>query len=163
MRTQLLTLCRVAIPSILVLLQQPLLAKTEADKVQQIFTDFLRVREKFVCFSTADTNRPVAFHQWRRPGQSDNELMLFVYAEDDLQLDSCTIGAFESLRNAAFEMGIEPPKVRLNHYLNDQNGNVIAASHRVYQCSVPAQLRDHRTDISYDTAYDIGGIQEVCR
>jgi hypothetical protein len=163
MRTKLLILCSVAIPSISALLQHPVIAEPEADRVQQIFSDFLGRREKFVCFSTTDTNHPVAFYQWLKPRQSDGELMLFVYAEDDIQLDSCTVGAFESLRNAAFEMGIEPPKVRLNHYLNDQNGNKIAGSHRVYQCSVPAQLRDHRTDSGYDTAYDNARVQEVCR
>jgi hypothetical protein len=37
-------------------------------------------------------------------------------------------------------------------------------SPRSIQCrSVPEQLRDHRTDIKYDTAYDLGGFQNFCK
>jgi len=127
-------------------------------KLQWLFTNFLN--EQFVCFSAPD--RPVASYTWGKPGQNDNELILFVSAEDDFQLDSCTTVAFEVLRNASFEMQIKPPKVQLTHHLNDQHGNTIPGS-RIYQCSVPEQLRDHRTDIKYDTAYDLGGFQNLCK
>jgi len=60
-------------------------------------------------------------------------------------------------------MGIEPPQIRLIHYVTDRIGNVVRPSRRVYQCSVPAQQRDHRTDLHYDTAYDFGGFQNWCR
>jgi hypothetical protein len=129
-------------------------------KLQWLFTNFLN--EKFFCFSTPDTNRPIAFYTWGKPGQNDNELMLFVSAENNFQLDSCTIGAFELLRNASFEMQIKPPKVQLTHHLIARRGNTIPGS-RIYQCSVPEQLRDHRTDIKYDTAYDLGGFQNLCK
>ncbi|MFN9176576.1 MAG: hypothetical protein ACK58N_19250 [Synechocystis sp.] len=129
-------------------------------KLQWLFTHFLN--EKSVCFRTPNTNHPVAYSTWRRPEENDNELTLYVSAEDDFQLDSCTLDAFEKLRNASFEMKIEPPKVKLTHYLNDQNGNTLLGS-RIYQCTVPVQLKDHRTDLSYDNAYSLGNFQNICK
>jgi hypothetical protein len=46
----------------------------------------------------------------------EQELILYVYAEsyaeNSFQLNACTVGAFEALRNQAFEIGIWIPKIR---------------------------------------------------
>ena len=131
--------------------------------VQQIYADHFAEIERWVCASTVDTNRPVTVYRWLRPEQSDTELTLVVSSEDSELFDSCTFVAFESLRNAAFEMAIEPPQVKLVHYMITPSGNVEPQSRKEYQCSIPSQLRDHRTDINYDTAYDLGSLQNLCQ
>jgi hypothetical protein len=163
MKKKLLIFCGMSMSIISLVFSQPGVAETKADQAQQLYVNYIEGAERWVCFSTPDTNRPVAFHQWSRPKQGDDELTLVVHSEKESLLDSCTFGAFERLRNAAFEMRVEPPRVRLIHYLTDHTGNVNPLSRRVYQCRVPAQLRDHRTDIKYDTAYDLGGFQNLCR
>lgn len=141
----------------------PSSAETTANLVQQLYADHFEGRERWVCFRTADTNRPVTIHQWRRPAQGETELLLVVYSEDAELLDDCTLGAFESLRNAAFLMQIEPPKVKLVHYVTTSSSAIVSQSRRDYRCSVPSQLRDHRTDVNYDTAYDLGSLQNLCQ
>lgn len=141
----------------------PSSAETTANLVQQIYANHFEEIEQRVCFSTAGTNRPVTVYRWLRPEQGDTELMLVVSSEEAELLDSCTFVAFESLRNAAFLMQIEPPQVRLAYYMTTPSGAVVNQSRRDYQCSVPSQLRDHRTDINYDTAYDLGSLQNLCQ
>ncbi|HEY9794654.1 MAG TPA: hypothetical protein V6D30_03355 [Leptolyngbyaceae cyanobacterium] len=163
MKKKLLIFCGISISIISVVFSQPGVAETKAEQVQQLYGNYIEGAERWVCFGTPDTNRPVTFYQWSRPEQGDDELTLVVHSKEESLLDSCTVSAFEPLRNAAFEMRVEPPRVRLIHYLTDQTGNPTQSSRRVYQCRVPAQLRDHRTDIKYDTAYDLGGFQNLCR
>jgi hypothetical protein len=144
-------------------LAQSSLAAPTASQVQQLYANYFEGTERLVCGFTPNTDHVTAFYQWSKPEQGTDELTLVVHAEDDSSLGDCTLSAFESLRNAAFEIEIEPPPIRLMHYQTDQIGNVIRWSRKVYQCSVPAQQRDHRTDLHYDTAYDFGGFQNLCR
>jgi hypothetical protein len=163
MKKKLLIFCGMSMSIISLVFSQPGVAETKADQVQQIYANYIEGAERWVCFGTPSTYPPVTFRQWSRPMQGDDELTLVVHSKEESLLDSCTVGAFEGLRNAAFEMRVEPPRVRLIHYLTDQTGDPTRSSRRVYQCRVPAQLRDHRTDIGYDTAYDLGGFQNLCR
>ncbi|MGI0486715.1 hypothetical protein ACN4EK_14845 [Pantanalinema rosaneae CENA516] len=155
--------CNVAISVVLLTLNQPSLAASTANQVQQLYANYFEGTERWVCFHHHDTNHVVAFYQWSKPEQGDNKLTLVVHAQDHSLLGSCTISAFEPLRNAAFELGIVPPRIKLIHYVTNRIGNVVSGSRTVYQCTVPAQQRDHRTDVQYDTAYDLGSFQNLCR
>jgi len=158
-----LAVCIAIVSTVSAAIESPMIAETKQNQVQQLYATFFEGAERQVCFNTPDTNRPIAVSQRYRPEQGDDELTLVVYSEEESLLNDCPIGAFESLRNATFEMGIEPPRVRVIHYVTDQIGNVISSSRKVYQCSVPAQRRDHRTDLNYDTAYNLGSFHNLCR
>jgi len=129
----------VAIASLIQVL--PSSAETTANLVQQIYADHFEEIEQWVCFSTADTNRPATVYRWLRPEQGDTELMRVVSSEKAELLDSCTFVAFESLRNAAFLMQIEPPHVKLAYYMTTPSGAVVNQSRGDYQCSFLSQLR----------------------
>lgn len=163
MKNQLLIFCGVTLSIASLTVTQSSLAAPTASQVQQLYANYFEGAERWVCNYTPNTDHAVAFYELSRSGQRDDGLTLVVHLEDESLLGSCTIGAFERLRNAAFEMGIEPPRVKLIHYVTDHIGNVVPWSRKVYQCSVPVQQRDHRTDLHYDTAYDFGGFQNLCR
>jgi hypothetical protein len=135
-------------------LQQPY----NPSKLQWLFVDFLS--KEFVCFGTAQV--PVASYRWRRPEQNDTKLTLYIAAENKTQLDSCTFTAFEELRNGSFEMKINPPKLKVAHYLTDKQGNT-NRGRKSYECYIPKQRKDHRKDVNYDTAYDLGRITKFCK
>jgi hypothetical protein len=113
-----------------------------------------------VCHGTAQV--PVASYWWGKPGQNDTKLTLHISAENKNQLHSCTFTAFEELRNGAFEMNVNPPKIKVAHYLTDKQG-ITNRGRKIYECYIPKQLKDHRKNVNYDTAYDLGRLTKFCK
>jgi len=132
----------------------PILAQQKADEslwtqpytpthLQWLFTEHLRAsysagEDRFVCRRITETNHPISYYSWRRPLPNDSDLTLFVRAElteGDYALDDCTLTALEVLRHEAAQMGLTPPKVRLDHAF-EQNGNTVLDSIRTYRCSI---------------------------
>jgi hypothetical protein len=135
-------------------LQQPY----NPSKLQWLFVEFLS--KDSVCFGTAQI--PVASYRWKRPEQNDTNLTLYIFAENKMQLDSCTFSAFDELRNSSFEMKINPPKLRLARYLTDKQGNP-NRGHKIYSCYIPKQVKDHRKSVQHDTAHDFGRLTKYCK
>lgn len=138
-------------------------AETEKDNVQALYSRYLEGAEQWVCTYNRDTREIITFHRWSKPEVGSQALNLVVHSQDPELLGSCTVVAFEALRNAAFEMDIDPPKIRAIHYLIDYVGNVTRPSRQVYHCSVPRQIRNHLTDLNYDSAYGLGGFEALCK
>ena len=150
-----------SLPLFLLTFQSAGWAETEKDNVQTLYS-YLEGAEQWVCSYIWDTREIITFHRWSKPEVGSQALTLVVHSQDPELLGSCTVVAFETLRNAAFEMKTAPPKVRTIHYLIDSVGNVTRSSRQVYHCSVPRQIRDHLTELDYDDAYGLGGFEALC-
>lgn len=151
-----------SLPLFLLTFQSAGWAETEKDNVQTLYSRYLEGAEQWVCVHNRDTREIIASHRWSKPEVGSQALTLVVHSQDPELLGSCTVVAFEALRNAAFEMKTAPPKVRTIHYLIDSVGNVTRSSRQVYHCSVPSQIRDHLTELDYDNAYGLGGFEALC-